>query len=450
MKKILSFLITFLLVGETYSQTYHFTSPEGYGAAATGGGTPTSSNIEPVSSYTALKNALTGSKSVIIVSGEITIPNGGRLAAVVTNKTILGLPGAKLITNDNTTDGSGILHLRPGSNNVIIRNLIFEGPAAYDVDGWDLISNKGCGKLWVDHCEFRDGLDDQFDNTNGSDGTDNITISWCKFVHLKPAVPGGSGGSADHRFCNLVGGSESDFPSDNRFSITWQNCWWDQGNKDRMARGRNVELHFVSCYWNSNAASNYINLTAGTKGSTVYCENGVFAGSGAAPILADGSGTFNCKLVNCAKGTGAALSNSDIKIKNSAVVQATLGAPSYSYTKIATNQVVDAVTNANCGAGATLQVTSAGTISSSCSTVTGIEESKVAESVAIYPNPFQNDFVIQANGDFEYTIMDLAGIKKMKGLGTDKVEVGAALESGLYLLQIKQNGKASILKINKN
>jgi len=61
-------------------------------------------------------------------------------------------------------------------------------------------------------------MDGNFDNTKTAD---NITVSWCKFTYLKTPKAGGSGGSNDHRFSNLVGGSDSDTPDDGKYSITW-------------------------------------------------------------------------------------------------------------------------------------------------------------------------------------------------------------------------------------
>ena len=164
---------------------------------------------------------------VILVSGTITC---SYTSETLTNKTIIGLKGVRLVNTNQTTTGSGILYLKPGSNNVIIRNLIFEGPGAYDVDGRDNLTSE-CTNLWVDHCEFQDGTDGNFDNKGAGD---NTTISWCKFTYLKPAKAGGPGGADDHRFTNLVGSSKSDFPTDGHYSITFQNCYWAEGCKERM------------------------------------------------------------------------------------------------------------------------------------------------------------------------------------------------------------------------
>ena len=325
------------------SQTpYYMTSPVGYGAGTTGGGTPTTSNIVTVTSASDLTSALSGSKSIILVSGSITT---SRISCSASNKSIIGLPGAKLINLTQTQDGSGILHLKSGSN-IIIRNLIFVGPGAYDENGWDDLTNKGCTKLWVDHCEFQDGMDGNFDNTNSAD---NITVSWCKFTYLKPPKAGGSGGSDDHRFSNLVGGSDSDTPSDGLYSITWINCWWTTGCVDRMVRARNAQIDMLNCYWNSSVALKNIHLSPGDNGTFVYVSNGVFACSGDI-VNFEKTGNNNVVFVNCTGGgsnTGA------------------VPTPKYSWTPTPVGSVVGMVSNSTCGAGATLKVTAAGVISSS-------------------------------------------------------------------------------------
>jgi pectate lyase len=337
---------------QVQSQTpYYMTSPVGYASGATGGGTPSSSNSVTVTSAPELTSALSGNKSVIFVSGSITTT---RISCTFSNKSIIGLPGAKLINLNQTADGSGILHLKSGSN-VIIRNITFVGPGAYDANGWDLISNKGCTKLWVDHCEFQDGMDGNFDNTNSAD---NITVSWCKFAYLQPPKAGGSGGSNDHRFTNLVGGSDSDTPSDGLYSITWLNCWWSEGCVDRMVRARNSQNDMLNCYWNSSVALKYIHLSPGSKGTFIYVENGVFTGK-ADVVNFEKTGNNNVNFVNC---TGNETNTG------------TVSAPTYSWSKTPVNQVVSTVTDSKCGAGATLDVTADGVLSSGCGSVAVVPE----------------------------------------------------------------------------
>jgi len=362
------------------AQNYYMSSPQGFGAGTTGGGTPTSSNTVTVTTRAAFASALTGSKSVILVSGTIDC-NGAMIKAKVQNKTILGLPGARLVNNNQTKTGSGILYLQDGSTNVIIRNLIFEGPGAYDVDGNDNLCADGCTKLWVDHCTFQDGMDGNFDNKGK---TDNVTISWCKFEYLKPAKSGGSGGTNDHRFSNLVGSSASDAPTDGHYSITWLNCYWADGCKERMPRARNAQLHIVNCYYKTTVSSSLANgLGGGDNNTTCYVENTHFKTISSIFRSYDSSdgGTSSVNYVGCMKGTATTGLPSNV---------GTVAKPSYTITIMPVANVETAVTNTTCGAGATLTVAADGTITTPCST---IEPTLALTSGSNTQNIFQNSAI---------------------------------------------------------
>jgi pectate lyase len=409
-----------------YSQTpYCMTSPIGYGSGATGGGAPTASNTVTASTASELSSALSGSKSIIVVSGSITT---GRIAGAFTNKSIIGLPGAKLTNLTQTQSGSGILQLSSGSSNIIIRNLIFVGPGAYDCDGGDLLTNVGCNKLWVDHCEFQDGVDGNFDNTKT---TDNITISWCKFTYLKPPKAGGSGGADDHRFTNLVGGSDSDVPADGKYSITWLNCWWANGCVDRMARARNARLDMISCYWNSNNASRNIHLSPGTNGTYVYVDNGVFKCTGDI-VNFEKTGNNNVKFVNC---TGGGSNTGSVS------------APEYSYSPTPAASVAGTVANTSCGAGATLKVTAEGVISSSCSP-TGVSKNSIPENktapVLIGKN-YAIEFSASSSDNAGITFYSIDGrnvcafSKKNDALTTNVQQNIRKLSPGVYITRMRNN-----------
>ncbi|MBO5586611.1 MAG: hypothetical protein J5914_02835 [Prevotella sp.] len=223
----------------------------GYGAGATGGGSATPTLVTSASE---LESALGASGSkVIIITKDITVSN--HISVQATNKTLMAVKGVKLISNQQNSSNSGILYFKKGSSNIILRNLTFVGPGAYDCDGWDNLCFDGVTKAWVDHCDFQDGCDGNFDNKGL---TDNITISWCRFHYLKSPKSGGSGGTDDHRFSNLIGSSSSDKPSDGKYSITWAYCWWDSGCVERMTRCRNANLHFLNCAWTSNDAHYFV------------------------------------------------------------------------------------------------------------------------------------------------------------------------------------------------
>ena len=368
MKRYLLILLAFLSIVNISAQEYAMTAPIGYGAATTGGG---SAMPIMVNTYGALKSALeSNATAVVIVEGNITVPSGGRIS-VGSNKTLLGLPGATLLSDTQTASGSGILRIANNESNVIIRNIIFEGPGAYDVDGNDLLENRGT-RVWIDHCEFYDGIDGNLDNT---DMADNVSITWCKFGYKKPPRAGGSGGSNDHRFSNLIGGSADMRPADGRYSITFAYCYWSEGVVQRMPRARNAQIHMLNGYYNTSVGTVALGLEAGINGTDCYVEAVHFervGGSAGSTPAVDGriyqkyttSGTVygnndpNLTVVNSRRGATTAFHQ---QVAGAAVAQ-----PNYPYTALPVADVKPAVTG-SCGAGATLIVTPDGKVSSPCS-----------------------------------------------------------------------------------
>ena len=311
------------------------------GTSVTGGGNATPTLVNNESELTA---ALGKAGSVIIITQDITVTN--HISTDKSNLTIMALPGKRLISEQQNKTNSGILYLK--GNNLLLRNLTFEGPGAYDCDGWDNLCLDRATNVWVDHCDFQDGCDGNFDIKGKSD---NVTISWCRFRYLKEPKAGGSGGSNDHRFSNLVGSGSSDMPQDGTYNLTFAYCWWDEGCKQRMTRCRNAEQHFLNCYWNSSVADYYI----GPENAVCYFEGCTFAGkaNSAKGIWSEFNGSDNaCRFVNC---TGNLPSN-----------QGTVSAPAYTYDQLSPDQALEYVINASCGAGATLQVTQTAEVSSFC------------------------------------------------------------------------------------
>ncbi|SHG13194.1 Por secretion system C-terminal sorting domain-containing protein [Flavobacterium fluvii] len=352
-------------VGTVYGNEITFTTPAstwlsepiGYGEGTTGGGTPTASNTITVTNATELEAALKGTKSVILVFGTITL--NAPISIVLKNKSLIGLPGATIYNTERLIpEKTGNISLGAGSHNVIIRNILFKGAGAYDVDGNDLISNYGCTKLWVDHCEFQDGVDDSFDNTGSAD---DVTISWCKFSNLIPYKSGGPGGSSDHRFANLIGGGDEAFPADGHYSVTFQNVYYGAGIVARMARARNADVHYLNSYWNSPVASDNIGFTGGVNGSTLYLESSVFSGVGDAVQL-DGPQPQSVLFYDTTYG-GLPLTKPNY---GDAVDAGLATPPTYDYKPMNRTDVVAAVSSTSCGAGATLLVSAEGIITSNC------------------------------------------------------------------------------------
>ncbi len=452
MKNLIVLLGFVLFYNTVSSQNYFMTQPEGFGAAATGGGIATPANTVTVSNYTAFKNALTSTataNSVILVSGVIDCLY---TSVALNNKTIIGLPGARLrntqITIGNSVtsaQNSGILNIKSGSNNVIIRNLIFEGPGAYDVDGRDNLTADGCTNLWVDHCEFQDGMDGNFDNKGLSD---NISISWCKFTYLKPAIAGGSGGSNDHRFSDLIGSSATDFPIDGHYSITFQNCYWANGCKERMPRARNGEIHLLNCYYNTDVTGSLaIGLGGGANNLSCYVDNTNFA-----------SITYRYKNYNSTDGGTVAITFNNCLNLNGTANVGSVASPSYSYTVIPVNDVATYIPNITCGAGATLNVSASGVLSTSCPNVMGLTEINDTIKVSYHPTFVENemnvDFPSAISGEAKIAIYSISGQKVF----SQTVSISSLqkhtfnlsdLSSGMYLVKLQINQFTTNWKIIK-
>lgn len=437
MKKL--FLLACILgLTSLSAQNYLMTAPEGFGAAATGGGNATPVTVSTYADLTAKLKLTT--PQVILVSGTIAF---SYTSVLVNDKTIIGLPGARLVNTDQTAAGSGILSFKSGSNNIIIRNLIFEGPGAYDVDGHDNLTSEATN-VWVDHCEFQDGMDGNFDNKGAAD---NVTISWCKFTYLKTPKAGGSGGADDHRFTNLVGSGKSDFPADGHYSITFKNCYWADGCRERMPRARNAELHILNCYYNTSVTSSLaIGLGGGDKNSTCYVEGSDFAKIGTAfknYISTDG-GTVGIAFSNC--------------LKASADYGEAVTKPSYAYTTLPVAGVAGYVSNTSCGAGATLQVSAAGVISTSCNNL-GVTENTNNLDLKYYPTVIDSVLNIQfsnkENGKAIISIFSANGSKvysNSKNITADeKLELNMGdLAKGNYICKIQIDNRIKTFKFIKN
>lgn len=393
MKKL--FLAIILLSAYSLMSAVNYCAPASWGYAGssvTGGGSATPTLV---TSESQLKNALKKSNAVIIITQSITISD--QISTDKSNLTILALPGVRLISTQQSQSVSGILYLK--GSNLILRNLIFEGPGAYDCDGKDLLTLDGATNVWVDHCDFQDGCDGNFDIKGQSD---NITVSWCRFRYLKEPRAGGSGGADDHRFSNLVGSSSSDKPADGTYNITYGFCWWDEGCKQRMTRCRNCLIHYLNCYWNSSVADYYV----GPEKASSYFEGCTFAGkaNSAKNIYKGFNNTTNyCCFVNSAGNLPA----------NSG----TVAAPSYTYDALSAADALTYVIDATCGAGATLTVTDQAVLSSSCDSQTPGEDPTPQDTTPVIPPTPSGDLTWNfSTADFTALTGDIVATTTVRGL----------------------------------
>lgn len=139
---------------------------------------------------------------------------------------------------------AGIFYLSQCSN-MIIRNLTFVGPGAVDVGGTDLITcYNDTHHLWVDHCEFVDGLDGNLDITAQSD---YVTVSWCWFRYTSR--------SYDHQLSCLVGSSDDATADRGHLRVTFAHCHWGEGCKGRMPMVRYGLIHLLGNYYDASGGT---------------------------------------------------------------------------------------------------------------------------------------------------------------------------------------------------
>ena len=313
MKKLTVCLLTLLGIG--YAQcclaqlsAYDLNRPVGWGWLAgnevTGGAGGEEVVVTTEAEFEAAitKKSASGQRDVpmiIYVKGEIEFHSMHTWH--VKNKTILGLPGARIFSNVRTKKNSGIMKFSSGSGadceNIIIRNLKIQGAGAYDVDGDDALLFQGVKRVWVDHCEIGDGVDSSLDCNHESD---YVCVSWCRFVYQIDPLAGGSGGADDHRFCNTWGSSDKATESVGHLNTTFVNCWWDSGCMERCPRVRFGKVHLQNCYYTNTG--NHYSIGYGYK-SNIYAEKCWFAdGVVVAKDYTDakhGYPDYNLQMVGC-------------------------------------------------------------------------------------------------------------------------------------------------------
>ena len=153
------------------------------------------------------------------------------------------------------------IFLVKGCQNIIFRNLIFVGPGSIDVGGSDLLSFVGGTRnCWVDHCDFLDGMDGNFDIGQRSDFN---TVSWCTFSYTDRSYM--------HQNTNLIGSSDREAPG--YLNTTFAFNWWGTGCKQRMPMARVGKIHMMNNYFSSVTANNCINPR---KNSEVLIEGNYF------------------------------------------------------------------------------------------------------------------------------------------------------------------------------
>lgn len=188
-----------------------------------------------------VKSISTGNKK------ERTLPNGKteelEECEFYVRSTLINKTG----DNNENYRKAGIFNISKNSENIIIRNITFQGPGAVDVGGYDLISIIGSKHIWVDHCVFKDGEDGNLDITKSADFN---TISWCTFSY--------SNRSYMHQNTNLVG-SGDDSEATGYLNTTYAFNWWGKGCDQRMPMARVGKIHLLNNYYTCNGCHAGVN-----------------------------------------------------------------------------------------------------------------------------------------------------------------------------------------------
>ena len=262
----------------------------------------------------ALSNAIKHHQVVVIdgSNGPLLISSTINLSALE-GKTIMGVNGATLVTQWQVTDeikkmldDAGVPQMNSGSDplggtlpngiavreeaeyntrllmlqkygnedyrrsgfftiqncrNIIVRNIRFIGPGSIDVGGDDPVALYHSFNVWVDHCDFVDGIDGNLDITSASDYN---TVSWCTFSY--------TGKSYAHRLTNLIGSSEDELEGTLNTTLAYNK--WGALCQNRMPMARMGIIHELNNFFDCPGAGLCVNCN---YHSSILVEGNYFA-----------------------------------------------------------------------------------------------------------------------------------------------------------------------------
>ncbi|MBR5698783.1 MAG: chromophore lyase [Prevotella sp.] len=286
------------------------------------------------------------SKMTIYIKGEIET-SGYVYVQDTKNLTIYGLPGSAMVNTNRTEKAKTGIMLIKRCQNLIMRNMTFKSAGAYDIDANDNLTLQSSEHIWIDHCDFQDGVDGNFDCNNQAN---YVSVTWCRFRYLIEPKAGGSGGSNDHRFSNLWGGSDT-ASDEGCLNTTFACCWWDEGCRERMPRIRFGKVHVLNCLYSTTLANYCVGV--GYR-SNVYIEKCAFTSSKAKATPWKNYATKTGYTDYNVTVTGN-LGATDTQ-KRSGSIEYFIPSSQYKYDSLEASEVEAAVADPSTGAGATLNI----------------------------------------------------------------------------------------------
>lgn len=288
------------------------------GGGTTGGGTNLATAVT-VSTMSALQSAAGGSNPAIIL---VEPGNYDGTLSLGSNKTIVGKgPGVRINGNIRISGAS--------VSNVILRNLSVRGLPCGSYDecraGEDAVYiGSGAHHVWLDHFDISDGQDGNCDVTQGGD---YVTVSWTKFYYTY---------DKEHRFSNLIAGSDDESASVGKLRITYMTSHWGERVDTRQPRGRFGNVHMLNNYHNTGGGQ----IHGVGFDMALIAENNYYD--------EDRSIWTDMGSPRGWRGIGNAGTASDLNAS-----QGTVFTIPYEYEALPASEVVAAVTNPVCGAGNT-------------------------------------------------------------------------------------------------
>ncbi|GHI09603.1 pectate lyase [Streptomyces cellostaticus] len=219
------------------------TSPVGFGAGTTGGGSATAVTV---STLDAFKAAVAGSTAKVVeVNGLISLSGQVDIGS---NTTVLGAGSSSGLTG-------GGLRLKKVTN-VVLRNLNISKTVKTDA-----ITVQASTKVWIDHNSLpsdRDHGEDYYDGlVDITHASDYVTVSWNTFK--------------DHYKGSLAGHSDSNAREDTgHLRVTYHHNWFDNVNS------RIPSLRFGTGHFYDNYAVGAETAVHARMGAQMLVENDVF------------------------------------------------------------------------------------------------------------------------------------------------------------------------------
>ncbi|MFE7762838.1 polysaccharide lyase family 1 protein [Streptomyces sp. NPDC057438] len=284
------------------------TSPVGFGAGTTGGG---SAAPVTVSTLAAFRAAVAGNTAKVVrVSGLITLSGQVDIGS---HTTVLGVGSASGFTG-------GGLRIKERTD-VVVRNLNISKPVA-PADG---ITVQESTKVWIDHNSFSADRTHDKDHYDGlldvNHGSDHVTVSWNTFK--------------EHFKGSLVGHSDNNASEDTgHLKVTYHH------NHFSNVYSRIPSLRFGTGHFYNNYVDGAETACHSRMGAQMLVENNVFRNTGVAVTTnrsSDVDGFANLR--------GNDLGGAVTEISR----VGTFTAPPYGYTAESASSVVASVTS---GAGA--------------------------------------------------------------------------------------------------